>query len=151
MFFRAYREIFALIRELSIYDKILWKDHALKYTMAGGQSLEFRAWPLPGPLPAVFTNTSISLAGKLALARAPPSTALASFIAWLRPAGRVVPSPDAAASTRAPGLQFAESGRILETRRAWLARGHGAASWRETGGGEHARWAGVAAKLCGPV
>jgi hypothetical protein len=84
VFFQAYREIFALIRELGIYDKMLWKGYALTYTMAGGQSLEVRTWPLPSPLrspPAVFTNTSTSLAGKLALARAPPSTALTSFIA----------------------------------------------------------------------
>src|SRR5260221_477440 len=70
---------------------------------------------------------------------------------WLRPTGQIVPSLDAAASIRALGLQSAKSRRILEIRRAWLARGHGAASWRDTGGGEHARWAGVAAKLCGPV
>jgi uncharacterized protein with NAD-binding domain and iron-sulfur cluster len=38
VFCRAYRETFALIREVGIYDKILWKDHALKYTMAGRAS-----------------------------------------------------------------------------------------------------------------
>ncbi|GAC1448668.1 MAG: FAD-dependent oxidoreductase [Ktedonobacterales bacterium] len=81
VFFGAYREIFDLMRELGIYDNVLWKEHVLKYTMAGGDSFEFRTLPLPSPLhllPAVFGNRYFSTAEKLTLARALPSIVLAN-------------------------------------------------------------------------
>jgi len=72
-FFGAYEEIFELMRELGVYNEILWKDHVLKYTMAGGDSFEFRTAKLPSPLhlmPAVFQNHYFSIPEKLSLARA---------------------------------------------------------------------------------
>ena len=72
-FFGAYEEIFDLMRELGVYDEILWKDHVLKYTMAGGDSFEFRTAKLPSPLhlmPAVFQNRYFSIPEKLSLAKA---------------------------------------------------------------------------------
>lgn len=72
-FFGAYEEIFDLMRELGVYDEILWKKHVLQYTMAGGGSFEFRTAPLPSPLhllPAVFQNRYFSVPEKLSLARA---------------------------------------------------------------------------------
>jgi 15-cis-phytoene desaturase len=72
-FFGAYVEIFDLMRELGVYDEILWKEHTLQYTLAGGASFAFRTVPLPSPmhlLPAVFENRYFSLPEKLSLARA---------------------------------------------------------------------------------
>lgn len=72
-FFGAYVEIFELMRELGIYDEVLWKEHVLQYTLAGGESFSFRTVPLPSPLhllPAVFENRYFSIPEKLSLARA---------------------------------------------------------------------------------
>lgn len=72
-FFGAYEEIFDLMRELGIENEILWKDHVLQYTMAGGDSFAFRTARLPSPLhllPAVFENRYFSIPEKLSLARA---------------------------------------------------------------------------------
>lgn len=72
-FFGAYVEIFELMRELGVYDEILWKEHELQYTLAGGGRFTFRTARLPSPLhlmPAVFENRYFSLAEKLSLARA---------------------------------------------------------------------------------
>jgi 15-cis-phytoene desaturase len=72
-FFGAYEEIYELMRELGVYDEILWKEHVLTYTLAGGGSFAFRTMPLPSPLhllPAVFENRYFSLGEKLSLARA---------------------------------------------------------------------------------
>ena len=72
-FFGAYVEIFELMRELGVYDEILWKDHVLQYTLAGGDRFAFRTTSLPSPLhlmPAVFENRYFSLGEKLSLARA---------------------------------------------------------------------------------
>jgi len=73
VFFGAYVEIYDLMRELNIYDNILWKDHVLTYTLADGEGFEFRTGPLPAPLhllPAVVNNHYFSWAEKLSLARA---------------------------------------------------------------------------------
>ena len=72
-FFGAYEEIFDLMRELGVYEEVLWKEHKLQYTLAGGGSFEFRTTRLPSPLhllPAVFENRYFSIGEKLSLARA---------------------------------------------------------------------------------
>lgn len=73
VFFGAYDEIFVLMRELGIYDHILWKEHVLTYTLDQGERFEFRTMPLPSPLhllPAVFQNHYFSPKDKLSLLRA---------------------------------------------------------------------------------
>jgi 15-cis-phytoene desaturase len=73
VFFGAYVEIYDLMRELGVYEEILWKEHVLTYTLDQGKQFEFRTAPLPSPLhlmPAVFQNRYFSLWEKLSLARA---------------------------------------------------------------------------------
>lgn len=73
VFFGAYVEIFDLMRELGIYEHILWKEHMLTYTLAGGQRFAFRTGPFPAPLhllPAVFNNRYFSWRETLSLAKA---------------------------------------------------------------------------------
>jgi 15-cis-phytoene desaturase len=73
VFFGAYVEIFDLMRELGIYQHILWKEHVLTYTLAEGERFAFRTGPFPAPLhllPAVFNNHYFSWAEKLSLAKA---------------------------------------------------------------------------------
>ncbi len=41
VFFGAYDEIFKLMRELGIYENILWKEHALIYTLDNGERFAF--------------------------------------------------------------------------------------------------------------
>jgi len=75
VFFGAYVEIFDLMRELDIYDHILWKEHVLTYTLDGGERFAFQTWDLPSPLhllPAIAGNRYFTLAEKLMLARAMP-------------------------------------------------------------------------------
>lgn len=72
-FFGAYDEIFVLMKELGVYDEILWKKHQLQYTLGDGDSFTFRTVKLPSPfhlLPAVFENRYFSLPEKLSLAKA---------------------------------------------------------------------------------
>src|SRR5688572_20902768 len=59
VFFGAYEEIYDLMREVGIYENILWKEHVLTYTLSGGERFEFRTMRAPSPmhlLPAVFKN-----------------------------------------------------------------------------------------------
>ena len=73
VFFGAYEEIFDLMRELNIYDDILWKEHVLTYTLAEGERFEFRTMNAPSPLhllPAVFQNRYFSWGEKLTLVKA---------------------------------------------------------------------------------
>ena len=73
VFFGAYVEIFDLMRELGIYEHILWKEHVLTYTLAEGERFAFRTGPFPAPLhllPAVFNNHYFSWAEKFSLAKA---------------------------------------------------------------------------------
>lgn len=73
VFFGAYEEIYDLMRELGIYDNILWKEHVLTYTLDEGERFEFRTLPLPSPahlLPAVFQNRYFGWGDKLSLLRA---------------------------------------------------------------------------------
>ncbi len=72
VFFGAYDEIYDLMRELGIYDNILWKEHVLTYTLDEGERFEFRTIPAPSPLhllPAVFGNRYFTMGEKLTLAR----------------------------------------------------------------------------------
>lgn len=81
VFFGAYDEIYTLMRELGIYDNILWKPHVLRYTLAGGDHFDFETWPLPSPLhlfPTVLRNTYFSWPEKLALVRSLPKIVLSS-------------------------------------------------------------------------
>lgn len=73
VFFGAYREIFDLMREVGIYENILWKEHVLTYTLDRGERFSFHTGPLPAPLhllPAVFNNRYFSLREKASLAHA---------------------------------------------------------------------------------
>lgn len=73
VFFGAYEEIFDLMRELNIYDRIDWKEHVLTYTLDKGERFEFRTINLPSPfhlLPAVFKNHYFNWVEKLSLAKA---------------------------------------------------------------------------------
>lgn len=72
VFFGAYVEIYELMKELGIYNRILWKEHKLTYTLAGGERFSFRTTKLPSPLhllPAVFENHYFSLPEKLTLGK----------------------------------------------------------------------------------
>lgn len=58
-FFGAYDVLYDLMREIGVYDAVLWKDHKLTYTLAGGSSFTFNTWDLPSPLhlvPAIVKN-----------------------------------------------------------------------------------------------
>jgi 15-cis-phytoene desaturase len=73
VFFGAYEEIYDLMKELGVYQEILWKEHVLTYTLDQGVGFEFRTINLPSPfhlLPAVFQNQYFSWLEKLSLARA---------------------------------------------------------------------------------
>jgi Flavin containing amine oxidoreductase len=68
VFFGAYVEIFKLMRELGIYENILWKEHILTYTLEHGERFAFRTANLPSPLhlvPAVFGQKYFTLSETL--------------------------------------------------------------------------------------
>lgn len=72
VFFGAYDEIFALMRELNLYDNILWKDHVLTYTLENAERFDFRTVRLPSPLhllPTLIANRYFTWPQKLSLAR----------------------------------------------------------------------------------
>ncbi len=72
VFFGAYEEIFNLMRDLDIYDRILWKDHVLTYTLDEGERFDFRTAKLPSPLhlvPTLIQNRYFNWPQKLSLAR----------------------------------------------------------------------------------
>ncbi|GAC1384957.1 MAG: FAD-dependent oxidoreductase [Ktedonobacteraceae bacterium] len=81
VFFGAYQEIFKLMRELGVYENILWKEHALTYTLDHGERFAFRTANLPSPLhlvPAVFGQKYFTLLQTLTLARAMPTIVFGS-------------------------------------------------------------------------
>jgi 15-cis-phytoene desaturase len=81
IFFGAYEEIFKLMRELGIYENVLWKEHALTYTLDKGERFAFRTANLPSPLhlvPAVFGQKYFTLSETLTLARAMPTIVFGS-------------------------------------------------------------------------
>jgi len=58
-FFGAYRVLYDLMKEIKTDHAVLWKDHQLTYTLAGGGSFTFNTWELPSPLhllPAILKN-----------------------------------------------------------------------------------------------
>ncbi len=58
-FFGAYDVLYDLMREINVYDSVLWKDHKLTYTLSEGNSFTFNTWDLPSPLhllPAIVKN-----------------------------------------------------------------------------------------------
>ncbi len=70
VFFGAYDEIFTLMRDLGVYDHILWKNHVMTYTLSKGDRFEFRTRKLPSPfhlLPAALENKFFSWREKLTL------------------------------------------------------------------------------------
>ncbi|HVO41951.1 MAG TPA: FAD-dependent oxidoreductase, partial [Aggregatilineales bacterium] len=72
VFFGAYDEIFTLMKELNLYDRILWKEHVLTYTLDEGERFEFRTAKLPSPLhllPTLLRNRYFTWSQKLSLAR----------------------------------------------------------------------------------
>ncbi|MHB8626546.1 MAG: FAD-dependent oxidoreductase [Aggregatilineales bacterium] len=72
VFFGAYEEIFTLMRELDLYDNILWKEHVLTYTLENGERFDFRTARLPSPLhllPTLIANRYFTWPQKLSLAR----------------------------------------------------------------------------------
>jgi len=72
VFFGAYDEIFTLMRELGVYDRILWKEHVLTYTLDEGDRFDFRTAKLPSPLhllPSLIQNRYFNWPQKLSLAR----------------------------------------------------------------------------------
>jgi len=73
VFFGAYEEIYELMKELNVYNQIIWKEHVLTYTLNEGERFEFRTTSLPSPfhlLPAVFHNRYFNWLEKLSLAKA---------------------------------------------------------------------------------
>jgi 15-cis-phytoene desaturase len=58
-FFGAYGVLYDLMREIKTYHAVLWKDHQLTYTLAGGERFTFGTWDMPSPvhlLPAIIRN-----------------------------------------------------------------------------------------------
>ncbi|KZK74798.1 MAG: zeta-carotene desaturase [Pelodictyon luteolum] len=71
-FFGAYDVLYDLLREIGSYHAVLWKDHRLTYTMAGGGRFTFNTWNLPSPLhllPAIINNGYFSLGEMAAFSR----------------------------------------------------------------------------------
>lgn len=71
-FFGAYKEIYDLMKEIGVYDAILWKKHELNYTLSKGERFTFRTWELPSPFhltPALFANGYFSISEMLAFAK----------------------------------------------------------------------------------
>ncbi len=73
VYFGAYQEIYDLMKDVGIYDNILWKEHVLTYTLAKGERFDFRTMNAPSPLhllPAVFKNRYFTWGEKTTLAKA---------------------------------------------------------------------------------
>lgn len=73
VFFGAYEEIYELMKELGIYQNVLWKKHELLYTLKDGERFSFSTVNLPSPLhllPAAFKNRYFTLLERLTLVKA---------------------------------------------------------------------------------
>ena len=97
-FFGAYDVLYDLMREVNAYQSVLWKDHRLTYTLAGGNSFTFNTWNLPSPLhlmPAIVKNGYFKFGEMLAFSKSlvplalkkdkyPPTQDHLTFTEWAR-------------------------------------------------------------------
>ncbi len=97
-FFGAYDVLYDLMREIGVYDSVLWKDHKLTYTLAGGNSFTFNTWDLPSPLhlvPAIVKNGYFSFGEMLSFSKSlvplalkrdkyPPTQDHLTFTSWAK-------------------------------------------------------------------
>ena len=97
-FFGAYDVLYDLMREIGVYDSVLWKDHKLTYTLAGGNSFTFNTWNLPSPLhlvPAIVKNGYFSFGEMLSFSKSlvplalkrdkyPPTQDHLTFTSWAK-------------------------------------------------------------------
>ena len=63
-FFGAYKVLYDLMKEIKTDHAVLWKEHKLTYTLAGGGHFTFKTWDLPSPLhllPAIARNGYFTL------------------------------------------------------------------------------------------
>ncbi|KAA6232717.1 FAD-dependent oxidoreductase [Chlorobium phaeovibrioides] len=71
-FFGAYGVLYDLMKEIKTYHAVLWKEHKLTYTLAGGGDFTFNTWDLPSPLhllPAIIGNRHFSFGEMAAFSR----------------------------------------------------------------------------------
>jgi len=71
-FFGAYSVLYDLMKEIKTDHAVVWKEHQLTYTLAGGKSFTFKTWDLPSPLhllPAILQNGYFSFAEMAAFAK----------------------------------------------------------------------------------
>jgi 15-cis-phytoene desaturase len=71
-FFGAYSVLYDLMKEIKTDHAVLWKDHQLTYTLAGGKNFTFNTWELPSPLhllPAIIKNGYFSFGEMAAFAK----------------------------------------------------------------------------------
>lgn len=97
-FFGAYDVLYDLMREIGVYDAVLWKDHKLTYTLAGGDSFTFNTWDMPSPLhlvPAIVRNGYFKFGEMLSFSKSlipltlkkdryPPTQDHLTFTQWAR-------------------------------------------------------------------
>ncbi len=97
-FFGAYDVLYDLMREIDVYQSVLWKNHRLTYTLAGGKSFTFNTWELPSPLhlvPAIVNNRYFTFREMLSFSKSliplalkkdkyPPSQDHLTFSAWAK-------------------------------------------------------------------
>ena len=71
-FFGAYSVLYDLMKEIKTDHAVLWKEHQLTYTLAGGEHFTFNTWDLPSPLhllPAIVKNGYFSFGEMAAFAK----------------------------------------------------------------------------------
>lgn len=95
-FFGAYGVLYDLMKEIDTYHAVLWKEHMLTYTLAGGGSFAFNTWNLPSPLhllPAIVKNGYFTFGEMAAFSRSliplalkkdkyPPTQDHLTFASW---------------------------------------------------------------------
>jgi 15-cis-phytoene desaturase len=71
-FFGAYSVLYDLMKEIKTDHAVVWKEHQLTYTLAGGEHFTFNTWDLPSPLhllPAIVKNGYFSFGEMAAFAK----------------------------------------------------------------------------------
>jgi 15-cis-phytoene desaturase len=71
-FFGAYSVLYDLMKEIKTDHAVVWKEHQLTYTLAGGKHFTFNTWDLPSPLhllPAIVQNGYFSFGEMAAFAK----------------------------------------------------------------------------------